>query len=148
MHIRKLQEEDVLFDSDFIRILEQLSSSDDSLCDYGILWDQYDNQTNSLPVYTHVIVAVDNDVVVGTGSLIIERKFLRGGGIVGHIEDVVVDKTVRATGVGRMIVNRLVEIARENSCYKAVLNCSEDNVPFYGKCGFHCSGHEMRIDLI
>lgn len=147
MRIRKLQEKDVLPDSDFIRILGQLSSSDDSLCDYGILWSRYDSQTNSLPVYVHVIVAVDNDVVIGTGSVIIEQKFLRGGGIVGHVEDVVVDKTVRSTGVGRMIVNHLVEIAKSSSCYKVILNCSDHVTPFYGRCGFRCTGHEMRMDL-
>ena len=147
MYIRKLQQEDVSPDSDFVRILSQLSSSDNKACDYSVLWDQYAEQTNSLPVYVYVIVAVDNDVVIGTGSIIIERKFLRGGGIVGHIEDVVVDEDIRATGAGRMIVSQLVEIAKSSSCYKVILNCSEGNVPFYGKCGFRWSENEMRMDL-
>ena len=67
MYIRKLQKEDVSPDGDFIRILSQLSISDGSFCDYGILWNQYDRQgwflAISLPAYTHVVVAVDNDVV-------------------------------------------------------------------------------------
>ena len=146
MYIRKLQQEDVSLDGDFVRILSQLSSSDNKTCDYSVLWDQYAGQTNSLPVYVHVIVAVDNDVVIGTGSIIIERKFLRGGGIVGHIEDVVVDEDIRATGAGRMIVGELVEIAKSSSCYKVILNCDHNNVAFYGKCGFRWSGNEMRID--
>ena len=147
MYIRKLQKEDVSPDSDFVRILSQLSSSDNKTCDYSVLWSQYAEQTNSLPVYIHVIVAVDNDVVIGTGSILIERKILRGGGIVGHIEDVVVDKTSRKSGVGRMIINHLVEIAKYSSCYKVILNCDDSNVPFYGKCGFRWSGNEMRMDL-
>ena len=148
MYIRKLQKKDVVADGDFIRILSQLSASARDGLGLDSLWRQYDDQTNSLPVYTHVIVAVDDDdVVIGTGSIIIERKFLRGGGIVGHIEDVVVDKVTRLTGVGKMIIKRLVEIANENSCYKVILNCSEDNIPFYDKCGFHWSEHEMRMDL-
>tara|TARA_Y100001951_G_C11121403_1_gene172993 strand:- start:27 stop:500 length:474 start_codon:yes stop_codon:yes gene_type:complete len=146
LYIRKLQQEDVSPDSDFVRILSQLSSSDNKACDYSVLWDQYDRQWLHDWLYTHVIVAVDNDVVIGTGSIIIERKFLRGGGIVGHIEDVVVDKDIRATGVGRMIVGELVEIAKSSSCYKVILNCDHNNTHFYGKCGFRWSGHEMRID--
>lgn len=142
MYIRKLQKEDVSTDSDFIRILSQLSMSDRNGLGLNFLWSEYERQPN-----THVIVVVDNDLVIGTGSIFIEQKFLRNGGIVGHIEDVVVDKEARATGVGRMITSHLVDIAKSNSCYKVILNCSDDNVPFYNKCGFHLSGNEMRMDF-
>ncbi len=142
MYIRKLQKEDVCADSDFIRILSQLSASDRDGLRLDFLWSQYERQPN-----THVIVVVDNDVVIGTGTIFIEQKFLRGGGIVGHIEDVVVDKTSRKTGVGRMIINHLVAMAKSSFCYKVILNCSENNIPFYDRCGFHWSGHEMRIDI-
>ena len=106
------------------------------------LWSEYERQSN-----THVIVVVDNDLVIGTGSIFIEQKFLRGGGIVGHIEDVVVDKESRKTGVGRMIISHLVDIAKSSRCYKVILNCSDDNVAFYDRCGFHLSGNEMRMDF-
>ena len=150
MYIRKLQKEDVSPDSDFIRILSQLSMPDSKGQCLDLLWSEYERQAN-----THVIVAVDNGLglprspwrVIGTGSIFIEQKFLRNGGIVGHIEDVVVDKEARTTGVGRKITNNLVDIAKANSCYKVILNCSDDNVPFYNKCGFHWSGREMRMNL-
>ena len=147
MYIRKLQQEDVTPDSDFVRILSQLSSSDNKTCDYFVLWDQYAGQTNSLPVYVHVIVAVDNDVVIGTGSILIERKFLRGGGIVGHIEDVVVDKTERSLGIGKALIGRCVEAAKDFGCYKVILDCSEQNIPFYIKCGLTPHSYCMRINM-
>ena len=140
--IRRLEKEDVTPDGDFIRILEQLSSSDNRLDLNALLWSQYEKQS-----HTHIVVAVANDVMIGTGSILIEQKFLRKGGVVGHLEDIVVDKTTRLTGVGRMIINHLVKIAKYSSCYKVILNCSEYNIPFYDKCGFYCSGYEMRMDL-
>ena len=142
MYIRRLQKEDVSVDGDFIRILGQLSSSDVRLDLNAILWNQYKMQT-----HTHVVVAVDNDVVIGTGSIFIEQKFLRSGGVAGHIEDVVVDKASRVTGAGRMIINHLVDIAKSNSCYKVILHCSDHNVGFYDKCGFRLSGNGMRMDI-
>jgi glucosamine-phosphate N-acetyltransferase len=33
--------------------------------------------------------------IVGTGTLFVERKLLHNGGLAGHIEDVVVDSTIR-----------------------------------------------------
>jgi len=30
--------------------------------------------------------------IVGAGSVIMEQKFVRNGGVCGHIEDIVVDK--------------------------------------------------------
>jgi glucosamine-phosphate N-acetyltransferase len=39
-----------------------------------------------------IIVALIDEKVVGTATLLLEFKFIHNGGIVGHIEDVVVDK--------------------------------------------------------
>ena len=146
MYIRKLQQEDVSLDGDFVRILSQLSSSDNKACDYSVLWGQYAEQTNSLPVYVYVIVAVDNDVVIGTGSIIIERKFLRGGGIVGHIEDVVVRKECEGTGIGMKLILSLLEYAKRKKCYKTILDCNDDVKPFYEKIGFRYESNCMRYD--
>ena len=39
----------------------------------------------------HIIhVAIDNKKIVGSTTLFIEQKFIHDGGLVGHIEDVVV----------------------------------------------------------
>jgi hypothetical protein len=43
---------------------------------------------------------------------------------------------IRLVGIGRKIVERLVEAGREAGCYKIIIDCSEDNVPFYQRCGF------------
>ena len=143
MKIRPLQKNDVSLDSEFFPILNQLSETVDwHKLEFGYLWDTYEND-----VRMHVLVAEKYGKMIGTGAVFIEQKFLRGGGRVGHIEDVVVDNRSREKGVGKAIIDSLVEIAREERCYKVILNCSNENVPFYIKCGFRLTENEMRLDL-
>jgi len=73
--------------------------------------------------------------ILATGCLFVERKFLRGGGKVGHVEDVVVDAAARRRGLGLRIVRRLVEIARDAGCYKIILDCTLELRAYYAKCG-------------
>lgn len=97
------------------------------------------------------VVAVDssqNDKICATGSAIIEWKFIRGGKPCGHIEDIVVDKTCRGHQLGKRIVLHLIEYCIERGCYKVILDCSSDKIPFYEKCGFEVKGTQMSKYLI
>jgi glucosamine-phosphate N-acetyltransferase len=38
--------------------------------------------------------------IIATGTLLLERKFARGCGLCGHIEDIVVDAGQRGKGMG------------------------------------------------
>lgn len=42
----------------------------------------------------------------------------------GHVEDVVVDSSTRGTGLGKLMVNRLTDMAIASGCYKIILNCA------------------------
>jgi glucosamine-phosphate N-acetyltransferase len=42
--------------------------------------------------------------IVASGSLLVERKFIRQCGLVGHIEDIVVHDSQRGKNLGRMYV--------------------------------------------
>jgi len=92
-------------------------------------------------------VALIDDRVVGTASLMIEPKFIHCGGIVGHIEDVAVHQAYQHHGVGAILVNALLDECRRQKCYKVILDCEESVVPFYEKLGFHRWEQAMRIDL-
>lgn len=83
-----------------------------------------------------LLVAVKGDSVLATGSLIIEQKLLRNAAKCAHIEDIVVHSDARGQNLGRRIVTQLVNIAKAENCYKVILDCSTENVPFYEKCGF------------
>ena len=143
MKIRELERGDVSVHSEFFPILNQLSPAKDwERLEFASLWQTYlDNQ------HITTLVAEKYEKIIGTGSVLIEQKFLRGGGKVAQVEDVVVDNRSREKGVGKVIIDSLVKIAKEKECYKVILSCSNENVPFYIKCGFRLTENEMRMDL-
>ncbi|EAZ45184.1 hypothetical protein OsJ_29827 [Oryza sativa Japonica Group] len=86
------------------------------------------------------LVLVAEDAATGrlaaAGAVLVERKFIRRCGRVGHVEDVVVDAAARGRGLGERVVRRLVEHARGRGCYKVIINCTPELTGFYAKCGF------------
>ena len=100
---------------------------------------------NSNPNHIIVIAELDGKVV-GTTTLLIEPKFIHDGGLVGHIEDVVVEKNVQGQGIGNKIVKFLLEVAKNRGCYKTILNCTDDVKEFYEKNGFKHTANELRFD--
>ncbi|KLT40968.1 RhoGAP-domain-containing protein [Cutaneotrichosporon oleaginosum] len=93
--------------------------------------------------YIVVLVERATDQVVASGTVIKERKFIRGGGIAAHIEDIVVGPTAQGRGLGQRLVVGLRDLATELGCYKTILDCQEAKVPFYEKCGFTLRGRQM-----
>ncbi len=99
------------------------------------------------PFY-HVFVAVARDgQVAGSTTLLVERKFIHHGGLVGHIEDVVVREGHEARGLGRSLVKAALVAAEELGCYKCILDCKADVADFYEGLGFRKHEIGMRIDL-
>ena len=95
----------------------------------------------------HIIHVAELDgKIVGSTTLIIEQKFIHEGGLVGHIEDVVVKKGFEAKGIGAKLVLSLLDVAKKRKCYKTILNCEDKLIPFYEKIGFKQKSNEMRFD--
>jgi glucosamine-phosphate N-acetyltransferase len=95
----------------------------------------------------HVIyVAIDNGKVVGTTTLLIEQKFIHDGGKVGHIEDVAVRKEYQGREIGKKIVGALLKYAEKKGCYKTILDCSDELIPFYENMGFKKHSNSLRFD--
>jgi len=91
-----------------------------------------------------LLVIVDGEgKVVGTGALVVERKFIHNLGLVGHIEDIAVAKDQQGKKLGLRIIQALDYVAEKVGCYKTILDCSEANEGFYVKCGFKRAGLEM-----
>ena len=95
----------------------------------------------------HIIhVAVDDYKIIGSTTLFIEQKFIHDGGLVGHIEDVVVRKSYEGQGIGMKLVISLLDVAKQRKCYKTILNCEDSLKQFYEKIGFKKATNEMRYD--
>ena len=47
-----------------------------------------------------VVEETKEEKIVATATLLLEKKFIRGCGLAGHVEDVVVDETVRGQKLG------------------------------------------------
>jgi len=139
--IRKLDAED--FDKEFFNTLSNLSDIGNIDRHKAILAF---NETSSNPVY-HMFVAEDDGKVVGTVTLLIEQKFFRHLGKVGHLENVVTKKGHEGKGIGGQLVRHAVKAAKDLGCYKAILTCNENLIPYYEKHGFRTVGAEMRLDF-
>jgi len=94
-----------------------------------------------------IYVADLDSKIVGAATIFIEQKFINEGGKVGHIEDVAVRKKYQGKGIGQEIVKALVQYSKKKGCYKTILDCSDELVPFYEKIGFKRKSVSMRIDL-
>uniref|UniRef100_A0A6B2LPJ2 Glucosamine 6-phosphate N-acetyltransferase n=1 Tax=Arcella intermedia TaxID=1963864 RepID=A0A6B2LPJ2_9EUKA len=98
----------------------------------------------------YYIVVMENTStgkIVASGTLLLEKKFLRSCGVVGHVEDIVVDKGERGKDFGKYIIDQLKHLGTTKGCYKLILDCSEDKIPFYMKCGFEKREQQMAIYL-
>jgi len=93
-----------------------------------------------------IYVAIDNKKIVGSTTLLIEQKFIHDGGLVGHIEDVVVRKDYEGKGIGIKLVTSMLERAKEKNCYKTILDCKDDVKQFYERIGFKHESNGMRYD--
>ena len=95
----------------------------------------------------HIIhVAEIDGKIVGSTTLFIEQKFIHDGGKVGHIEDVVVSKEYEGRGIGIKLVTSLLQVASTKNCYKTILDCKDELIPFYERIGFKQESNQMRYN--
>ena len=140
LKIRELQKKDL--QNGFLTTLDSLKQT--SNMDKNKAEEVFET-INSNPNHIIVIAELDGKIV-GTTTLLIEPKFIHDGGLVGHIEDVVVEKNVQGQGIGNKIVKFLLEVAKNRGCYKTILNCTDDVKEFYEKNGFKHTANELRFD--
>ncbi len=138
--IRQIQENDLF--QGFLESLDSLRKASDLEEDNAklVLKKIRSNQN-------HVIMVADLDgQIVGSITLLIEPKFIHQGGLVGHIEDVVVRSELQGKGIGEQLVNAALEYAKNHGCYKTILDCDDNVKPFYEKIGFKRNSNAMRFD--
>ncbi|ESQ41554.1 hypothetical protein EUTSA_v10014892mg [Eutrema salsugineum] len=110
--------------------------------------EEFDRRFEEISSYgdDHLICVIEEEAsgrIAATGSVMIEKKFLRNCGKVGHIEDVVVDSGFRGKQLGKRVVEFLTDHCRSMGCYKVILDCSVEKKVFYEKCGLINKGIQM-----
>ena len=138
--IREIQESDL--EKGFLECLDNLKIASD------LEKDSAKNILNSiLDDSNHIIHIAELDgKIVGSTTLLIEQKFIHKGGLVGHIEDVVIREGFERKQIGKKIIESLLEIAKNRGCYKTILDCKDDVKEFYEKIGFRHESNCMRFD--
>lgn len=128
--IRKLSKCD--YENGYINLLSELTTVG------NVTETMFNDFITNLPSNHYIYVMQDNrtNSIIGSGSLLIENKVIHSCGNVGHIEDVVISSEMRGLGLGKILVNKLIEIAKSQRCYKVILDCNQSNIAFYEKCGF------------
>ena len=122
---------------DIFPLLNQLKEKDVNSIDLESAWKNFKLNSSS-----NSIVGTYDDRVVAYGSIVIENKIR--GDIAGHIEDIVVDTSMRGKMVGVKLINELIDIGSKKGCYRITLFCEEKLVKFYERTGFKVNNVMMK----
>lgn len=125
---------------DVFILLNQLKEKDIDSLDKDVSWKNFISNTGA-----NSIVGLYKNKIVAYGSIVIENKIR--GDIAGHIEDIVVDTTVRGKMVGVKLVKELVNIGKSKGCYRITLFCDEKLIKFYERNGFKVNNVMMKCFL-
>ncbi len=98
---------------------------------------------NSRKEYVVTFVGTESGIPIATASLVKERKFIRGGMLYGHIEDVVVHSEHQGKGLGTEMMKYAMHYA-ERFCGRVVLECEKTLEQFYHKWEFETFGIAMK----
>lgn len=95
-----------------------------------------------------LLVAKDEDVVVGTIVLLIVPNLSHSASPWALVENLVIDHKYRNRGLGRMLMDYAIARARETGCYRIVLSSDKRRRKahrFYRSLGFEASAHGFRL---
>jgi len=85
----------------------------------------------------------DSNNILGALTLLTEQKFIHNGKCVAHIEDFVVKQEYRSQNIGKDLMNYAINYAKQNNCYKIILDTDTKLVNYYRNYGFVNKGIYM-----
>ncbi|GAA5870385.1 hypothetical protein JCM16303_001983 [Sporobolomyces ruberrimus] len=133
------------YSNSHLSLLTNLTSAPDiGSSSWSERYEQLSSINKIYPTYFPIVIALkETNELVGSATLVVELKFLRGGGKVGHVEDVVVHPKMQGKKLGVLLLNVLTKLSEDQGCYKTILDCDPKNEAFYVKCGYENKGCEM-----
>jgi glucosamine-phosphate N-acetyltransferase len=105
--------------------------------------EQFVETLKYIAPFSEIWIIEFNHDIIATGTIIYEKKFIHNNCTLAHIEDVCVKSLYRKLGIGKLLINKLKELAKNKGCYKITLDCNEENTHFYEKCGLEKRGFQM-----
>tara|TARA_R110002012_G_scaffold162022_2_gene324297 strand:+ start:12637 stop:13068 length:432 start_codon:yes stop_codon:yes gene_type:complete len=132
---RLVEEKDL--DEVFV-LLDQLTKIDWASRNKSECWDSFISNASS-----NSVVGLYGNKIVAYGAIVIENKIR--GELAGHMEDIVVDKSMRGKYFGVGLINELVKIAKDKGCYRITLFCDGPLLNFYDKNGFKVSDNIIAL---
>ena len=95
----------------------------------------------------NIYVIINDNKIIGCATLIMEKKLYHQGKKVGHIEDLIINKNYQGLGLGKKLLEYLINICNNNNCYKIILDCNKNLISFYQKVGFNNKNIQMSLYL-
>jgi GNAT superfamily N-acetyltransferase len=95
-----------------------------------------------------LLVAVRHEQLVGTADLVVVANLTHRGDPWAIVENVIVAGTARRTGVGRALMEHVIELAREAGCYKLQLVSGKHRTEayaFYRSMGLDAVAEGFKI---
>ncbi len=122
---------------------EAESQGASTLADYEKIFEQIERDPNH-----KLIVAEVGGRIVGSADLVIVPNLSHRGLPWAVMENVIVDESMRRTGIAGAMVKHLVTVAKESGCYKVGLSSSKERPAahrMYESLGFKQYGLGYRI---
>ena len=128
------------FNKNYIQLMNQLSNT-------IVTKNQFIKYIKTLSDNHQIYVLEKNSIIIGSITIIIEPKLIHQLKNVCHIEDLIIDKNYRRQGLSKELLMYAKNIAKNNNCYKIILNCNESLKKFYSKNKFYKSSLQMRFNI-
>jgi glucosamine-phosphate N-acetyltransferase len=108
--------------------------------------EQFDTFLSSLQ-QTDIMIMIHQNQIIASGTILYETKLIHNISLYAHIEDIIVDNQFRKHGLGKLLIEYLVQSCKNKNCYKILLDCQKELIPFYEKNKFQKNGVQMVIYL-
>ena len=134
MELRELNENDL---ESLIKLYEQLDGANGNFTaeEARKIWESEIEGNKKIKYFG----AVEKGKVISTCYCMIIPNLTRLGSSIAFVENVVTDSEYRGQGLGRKVMEKAIDFARENDCYKVILQSAsfrKEAHQFYKNLGF------------
>ncbi|WP_035653123.1 GNAT family N-acetyltransferase [Flavobacterium sp. ASV13] len=137
--IRKIQNHDINF------IYKSICELENEILDFEV-FEAIFNENISNPKNLYLIAENENE---GLGFISFHtQNLLHHCGLVGEIQEFFIDKNYRGQGVGRLLINEILNFTEENNLKSIEVTTNKkrvENVAIYENLGFTLSHNKFTI---